>query len=175
MATQGPQMTLGRATQGDIIEIIKGSAKARDSLGHSHTVGLILLSRLGMRLGGLIAFGWMDKEGRNEVATVSVMFGWRSSRGELNPRLFFSGDAVPKKQADEVAPALIAMLLPPNKWQNHHPNKNWVGSIQVYPFNQTKTVVTVKDDPASKLGMTLSHPILTPNQTHLKSPLKLCR
>jgi hypothetical protein len=53
MAAQGLQMTLGGATRGDIVKV-KGLAKARDSLRHSHTVGLILLSRLGVRLDGLI-------------------------------------------------------------------------------------------------------------------------
>jgi hypothetical protein len=46
MAAQGPQVTLGGATQGDVIEA-KGLAESRDSLGHGHAVGLLLLSRLG--------------------------------------------------------------------------------------------------------------------------------
>jgi hypothetical protein len=49
MAAQGPQMTLGGATQGDAAEA-KGLAKGRDSLGHGHTVDLLQLSRLGKRL-----------------------------------------------------------------------------------------------------------------------------
>jgi hypothetical protein len=49
MAAQGPQVTLGGATRGDVVEA-KGPAKSRDSLGHGHTVGLLLLSRLGKRL-----------------------------------------------------------------------------------------------------------------------------
>jgi hypothetical protein len=53
MATQGPQATLGRATRGDVIEA-KGMAKGRDSLRHGHAVGLLLLSRLGKRLDGLV-------------------------------------------------------------------------------------------------------------------------
>jgi hypothetical protein len=46
MAAQGPQMTLGGATRGDAVEA-KGLAESRDGLGHGHTVGLLLLSRLG--------------------------------------------------------------------------------------------------------------------------------
>jgi hypothetical protein len=42
-------MTLGGATQGDIVEA-KGLAKSRDDLGHGHTLGLLLLSCLGKRL-----------------------------------------------------------------------------------------------------------------------------
>jgi hypothetical protein len=53
MAAQGPQATLGGATQGDVIEA-KGLAKDQDSLGHGHAVGLLLLSRLGKRLDRLI-------------------------------------------------------------------------------------------------------------------------
>jgi hypothetical protein len=49
MAAKGPQMTLGGATQGDTIEA-EGLAKIRDSLGHGHAVGLLLLSCLGKRL-----------------------------------------------------------------------------------------------------------------------------
>jgi hypothetical protein len=49
VATQGPQVTLGGATRGDVIEA-EGPAKGRDSLGHGHVVGLVLLSRLGKRL-----------------------------------------------------------------------------------------------------------------------------
>jgi hypothetical protein len=49
MAAQGPQMTLGGATRGDAVEA-KGLAESRDGLGHSHTLGLLLLSRLGKRL-----------------------------------------------------------------------------------------------------------------------------
>src|SRR6187455_397171 len=42
-------MTLGGATRGDVVEA-KGPAESRDSLGHGHAVGLLLLSRLGKRL-----------------------------------------------------------------------------------------------------------------------------
>jgi hypothetical protein len=49
MAAQGLQVTLGGATRGDVVEA-KGLAKGRDSLGHGHAVGLLLLSRLGKRL-----------------------------------------------------------------------------------------------------------------------------
>jgi hypothetical protein len=49
MAAQGPQVTLGEATRGDVVEV-EGPAKGRDSLGHGHAVGLLLLSRLGKRL-----------------------------------------------------------------------------------------------------------------------------
>jgi hypothetical protein len=49
MAAQGSQMTLGGATRGDTVEA-EGLAKGRDSLEHGHTVGLLLLSRLGKRL-----------------------------------------------------------------------------------------------------------------------------
>jgi hypothetical protein len=53
MAAPGPQATLGGATRGDVIEA-KGLAEGRDSLGHGHAVGLLLLSRLGKCLDGLI-------------------------------------------------------------------------------------------------------------------------
>jgi hypothetical protein len=49
-------MTLGGATRGDAVEA-EGQAKSRDGLGHGHTVGLLLLSRLGKRfavLDGLV-------------------------------------------------------------------------------------------------------------------------
>jgi hypothetical protein len=46
MVAQGPQVTLGGATRGDVIEA-KGPAESRDGLGHSHAVSLLLLSRLG--------------------------------------------------------------------------------------------------------------------------------
>ena len=59
MAGQGPQMTLGGATRGDVIEA-KGLAEGRDSLRHGHAVGLLLLSRMGKCLGGLV-------EGRLEL------------------------------------------------------------------------------------------------------------
>jgi hypothetical protein len=49
MATQGPQVTLGGATRGDVVEA-EGPAKGQDSLRHGHVVGLLLLSRLGKRL-----------------------------------------------------------------------------------------------------------------------------
>jgi hypothetical protein len=42
-------MTLRGATRGDAVEA-KGLAESRDGLGHGHTVGLLLLSRLGKRL-----------------------------------------------------------------------------------------------------------------------------
>jgi hypothetical protein len=49
MAAQGPQVTLGGATRGDVVKV-KGPTKVRDGLGHSHAVGLLLLDRLGERL-----------------------------------------------------------------------------------------------------------------------------
>jgi hypothetical protein len=49
MAAQGPQVTLGGATQGDVVET-KGPAESRDSLGHGHALGLLPLSRLGKHL-----------------------------------------------------------------------------------------------------------------------------
>jgi superfamily I DNA and RNA helicase len=49
MAAQGPQVTLGGATRGDVVEA-KGPAQGRDNLGHGHALGLLLLSRLGKRL-----------------------------------------------------------------------------------------------------------------------------
>jgi hypothetical protein len=42
-------VTLGGATRGDVVEA-KGPAKSQDSLGHGHSVDLLLLSRLGKRL-----------------------------------------------------------------------------------------------------------------------------
>jgi hypothetical protein len=53
MATQGPQATLGGAPRGDVVKT-KDLAEGQDSLGHGHTVGLLLLSRLGKCLGGLV-------------------------------------------------------------------------------------------------------------------------
>jgi hypothetical protein len=53
MTAQGLQATLGGATRGDVIEV-KGLAKGRDSLGHGHAVGLLLLSRLGKCLDRLV-------------------------------------------------------------------------------------------------------------------------
>jgi hypothetical protein len=53
MAAQGPQVTLGGATRGDVVEA-KGPAKVQDGLGHSHAVGLLLLGRLGKLLDGLV-------------------------------------------------------------------------------------------------------------------------
>jgi hypothetical protein len=53
MAAQGPQVTLGGATRGDVVKV-KGPAKVRDGLGHSHVVGLLLLGLLGERLDGLV-------------------------------------------------------------------------------------------------------------------------
>jgi hypothetical protein len=52
MAAQGPQVTLGGATRGDVVKV-KGLAKVLDGIGHSHAVGLLLLGRLGERLDGL--------------------------------------------------------------------------------------------------------------------------
>jgi hypothetical protein len=52
MTAQGPQVTLGGATRGDVVKV-KGPAKVRDGLGHSHAVGLLLLDRLNERLDGL--------------------------------------------------------------------------------------------------------------------------
>jgi hypothetical protein len=49
MAAEGPQVTLGGATRGDVVET-KGPTKGRDGLGHGHAVGLLLLSHLGKRL-----------------------------------------------------------------------------------------------------------------------------
>jgi hypothetical protein len=53
MAAQGLQATLGGATRGDIIKA-KDLAEGRDSFGHGHAVGLLLLSRLGKCLNGLV-------------------------------------------------------------------------------------------------------------------------
>jgi hypothetical protein len=49
VADQGPQATLGGAARGNVAEA-KGPAERRDGLGHSHAVGLLLLSYLGKRL-----------------------------------------------------------------------------------------------------------------------------
>jgi hypothetical protein len=49
MAALGPQMTLGGATRGDVVEA-KGPAESRDSLGHGRAVGLLLLGRVGKHL-----------------------------------------------------------------------------------------------------------------------------
>jgi hypothetical protein len=56
MDAQGPQVTLGGATRGDVVEA-KGPAKSRDGLEHGHAVGLLLLSRLGKRLTVLDGLG----------------------------------------------------------------------------------------------------------------------
>jgi hypothetical protein len=49
MAAQGPQVTLGGATRGDVVKT-KGPTESRDSLGHGHALGLLPPSRLGLRL-----------------------------------------------------------------------------------------------------------------------------
>ena len=61
MAAQGPQATLGGATRGDVIEA-KGLAEGRDSLGHGHAVGLLLLASPS-RAGPDLAEGGDDAEG----------------------------------------------------------------------------------------------------------------
>jgi hypothetical protein len=53
MAAQGLQATLGGASRGDIVKT-KDLAEGRDSFGHGHAVGLLLLSRLGKCLGRLV-------------------------------------------------------------------------------------------------------------------------
>jgi hypothetical protein len=53
MAAQGLQATLGGASRGDVVKT-KDLAEGRDSFGHGHAVGLLLLSRLGKCLGGLV-------------------------------------------------------------------------------------------------------------------------
>ena len=53
MAAQGLQATLGGASRENVVKT-KDLAEGRDSLGHGHTVGLLLLSRLGKCLGGLV-------------------------------------------------------------------------------------------------------------------------
>jgi hypothetical protein len=53
VVTQGLQATLGGASRGDVVKT-KDLAEGRDSLGHGHAVGLLLLSRLGKCLGGLV-------------------------------------------------------------------------------------------------------------------------
>jgi hypothetical protein len=53
VVTQGLQATLGGASRGDVVKT-KDPAEGRDSFGHGHAVGLLLLSRLGKCLGGLV-------------------------------------------------------------------------------------------------------------------------
>jgi hypothetical protein len=53
MAAQGLQATLGGASRGDVVKT-KDLAEGRDSFRHGHAVGLLLLSRLGECLGGLV-------------------------------------------------------------------------------------------------------------------------
>jgi hypothetical protein len=52
VVAQGLQATLRGASRGDVVKA-KDMAKGRDSLGHGHAVGLLLLNRLGKCLGGL--------------------------------------------------------------------------------------------------------------------------
>jgi hypothetical protein len=59
VVTQGLHATLGGTPRGDVVET-KDLAEGRDSLGHGHAVGLLLLDRLGKCLGGLV-------EGRLEL------------------------------------------------------------------------------------------------------------
>jgi hypothetical protein len=59
VVTQGLKATLGGASRGDVVKT-KDLAEGRDSLGHGHAVGLLLLNRLGKCLGGLV-------EGRLEL------------------------------------------------------------------------------------------------------------
>ena len=51
--TQGLQATLGGASRGDVVKT-EDLAEGRDSFGHGHAVGLLLLSRLGKCLDGLV-------------------------------------------------------------------------------------------------------------------------
>jgi hypothetical protein len=53
VVTQGLQATLGGASRGDVVKT-KDPTEGRDSLRHGHAVGLLLLSRLGKCLGGLV-------------------------------------------------------------------------------------------------------------------------
>jgi hypothetical protein len=53
MAAQGLQATLGGAFRGDVVKT-KDLAEGRDSFRHGHAIGLLLLSRLGKCLGGLV-------------------------------------------------------------------------------------------------------------------------
>jgi hypothetical protein len=59
VVTQGLQATLGGTSRRDVVKT-KDLAEGRDSLGHGRAVGLLLLSRLGECLGGLV-------EGRHEL------------------------------------------------------------------------------------------------------------
>jgi hypothetical protein len=53
MAAQDLQATLGGASRGDVIKT-KDLTEGRDSFRHGHAVDLLLLSRLGKCLGGLV-------------------------------------------------------------------------------------------------------------------------
>jgi hypothetical protein len=68
MAVQGLHVTLGGATRGDIVEA-KGPAESRDGLRHGHTVGLLLLSRLGKRLAVLDGAGQCSLDTKRRMKT----------------------------------------------------------------------------------------------------------
>jgi hypothetical protein len=46
----------------------------------------------------------MYKEGWNEAAMFSIVFGWKSSRGEVNTGVIFGGGVIPKNWGDGGTP-----------------------------------------------------------------------
>jgi hypothetical protein len=62
----------------------------------------------------LFAFGWMYKEGWNEAATLSIVFGWESTGGEVNTEVIFGGGVIPKNRGDGDAPDSSYFDFKPN-------------------------------------------------------------
>jgi hypothetical protein len=56
----------------------------------------------------------MYKERWNKTVTFSIVFGWESSRGEMNPGVIFGGGVIPKNRGDGVAPDSSNFDLKPN-------------------------------------------------------------
>jgi hypothetical protein len=54
-------------------------------------------------------FGWMYMEGWKEAATVSIVFGWKSRRDEINPGVVFWWRRDPKKSRGRCRPRLIPL------------------------------------------------------------------
>ena len=129
MAAQGPQMTLGGATRGDVVEV-KGLAESRDSLRYGHTLGLLLLGRLGKRLAvldGLVKsrlepYRWKDnflqsqgEEWRQKRSHKAGKAYLRPGRAAARPQLGLTGQTQgprpgsPQGSRPERTPRLTAL------------------------------------------------------------------
>jgi hypothetical protein len=59
-------------------------------------------------------FGWMYKEGWNEVTMFSIVFGWESTGGEVNNGVIFGDGVIPKNRRDGGAPDSSYFDFKPN-------------------------------------------------------------